>query len=79
MLAVSLKRRYRERFYNRTACDTYEIMTEKEKMLAGMEYSAVDPQLLHELNEVKEIIINQPFYCDYGKENRKNKRSQTAG
>lgn len=74
-------------------------MTEKEKMLAGMVYSAVDPQLLEELNRVKEIIheynllppsqtsrrldilkgllghiaddqviINQPFYCDYGRQ-----------
>ena len=74
-------------------------MTEKEKMLAGMVYSAVDHQLLKELNEVKEIIheynalrpsetarrleilkdllgyvaddeiiVNQPFYCDYGKQ-----------
>lgn len=74
-------------------------MTEKEKMLAGMTYSAVDLQLLEELNTVKEIIhrynsispsatkkrlsilegllghigddeiiINQPFYCDYGKQ-----------
>lgn len=74
-------------------------MTEKEKMLAGMTYSAVDRQLLEELNTVKEIIhrynsispsatkerlsilkgllgyigddeiiINQPFYCDYGKQ-----------
>ena len=74
-------------------------MTEKEKMLAGMIYSAVDQQLLEELNTVKEIIhrynsispsatkerlsilkgllgrigddeiiINQPFYCDYGKQ-----------
>ena len=74
-------------------------MTEKEKMLAGMVYSAVDEQLLEELNAVKEvihkynslspadaagrleilksllgsigddeIIINQPFYCDYGKQ-----------
>lgn len=72
-------------------------MTEKEKMLAGVPYSAVDLQLLKELNECKdivhrynllmpsqqaerleilktllgsigddEIIINQPFYCDYG-------------
>lgn len=31
-------------------------MAEKEKMLTGMEYSAVDPQLLQELNEVKEVI-----------------------
>ena len=75
------------------------VMTEKEKMLAGMTYSAVDQQLLEELNTVKEIIhrynsispsatkerlsilkgllghigddeiiINQPFYCDYGKQ-----------
>lgn len=74
-------------------------MTEKEKMLKGMVYSAVDAQLLDELNAVKtliheynslspsdnvgrlrmlqgllghigdeEIIINQPFYCDYGKQ-----------
>lgn len=35
-------------------------MTEKEKMLAGMIYSAVDKQLLEELNAVKEIIhLNQ--------------------
>jgi len=31
-------------------------MTEKEKMLAGKKYSAVDPQLIKELTEVKEII-----------------------
>lgn len=31
-------------------------MTEKEKMLAGEVYSAVDEELLRELNEVKEII-----------------------
>ena len=31
-------------------------MTEKEKMLAGMSYSAVDAELLSELNAVKEII-----------------------
>lgn len=74
-------------------------MSEKEKMLAGMEYSATDEELLRELNAVKEvihdynllrpsdrdgkllllkqllghigddaIIINQPFYCDYGKQ-----------
>ena len=80
-------------------------MTEKEKMLAGKIYSAVDPELLRELNEVKEviyeynslrpseherrleilksllghigddaIIINQPFYCDYGKQIRVGKR-----
>ena len=28
-------------------------MTEKEKMLAGEIYSAVDPQLIEELTEVK--------------------------
>ena len=80
-------------------------MTEKEKMLAGMIYSAVDKQLLEELNAVKEIIhrynvlspadnagrldilkgllgniaddeiiINQPFYCDYGKQISVGKR-----
>ena len=31
-------------------------MTEKEKMLAGEIYSAVDPQLIEELTEVKKII-----------------------
>lgn len=31
-------------------------MTEKEKMLTGANYSAVDPELLRELNETKEII-----------------------
>ena len=31
-------------------------MTEKEKMLAGMIYSAIDKELLDELNAVKEII-----------------------
>ena len=80
-------------------------MTEKEKMLSGMVYSAVDRQLLEELNAVKEvihrynalspadnavrfeilkgllghiaddeIIINQPFYCDYGKQISVGKR-----
>ena len=74
-------------------------MTEKEKMLAGEVYSAVDPELieelmitrevLHEFNSLRpsetqqmkeilkgllghvaddEIIINQPFRCDYGKQ-----------
>ena len=73
-------------------------MTEKEKMLAGLPYSAVDPELIKELNETKDvlqeynrlkptqleqrramlmsllghvgddnILISQPFYCDYGK------------
>ena len=80
-------------------------MTEKEKILSGMVYSAIDDQLLKELNEVKEIIheynalkpsqtlrrfqilkdllghvaddeiiVNQPFYCDYGKQIRVGKR-----
>ena len=80
-------------------------MTEKEKMLAGIAYSAVDAQLLEELNTVKEIIhrynslspsctgerlsilkgllgniaddeiiVNQPFYCDYGKQISVGKR-----
>lgn len=80
-------------------------MTEKEKMLTGQLYSAVDQQLLEELNAMKErirqynalapldsdsklemlkdilgcigddkIIINQPFYCDYGKQIRVGKR-----
>ena len=80
-------------------------MTEKEKMLAGLTYSAVDAQLLEELNAVKEVIhrynsmspsdnsgrleilksllgsigdddivINQPFYCDYGKQISVGKR-----
>ena len=31
-------------------------MTEKERMLAGEIYSAVDPQLIEELTEVKEVI-----------------------
>lgn len=74
-------------------------MTEKEKMLAGQTYSAVDPDLVRELNEVKEkirdyndlrpsdklaqrkllkallghiaddeVLIIQPFYCDYGQQ-----------
>ena len=42
-------------------------MTEKEKMLAGEIYSAVDPQLIEELTEVKEI-------CDYGKQISVGKR-----
>ncbi|MBR5176009.1 MAG: sugar O-acetyltransferase [Bacteroidales bacterium] len=80
-------------------------MTEKEKMLTGQLYSAVDQQLLEELMAVKDIIhrynalppsdsasrlailknllghieddtiiINQPFYCDYGKQIRVGKR-----
>ena len=73
-------------------------MTEKEKLLAGEVYSAVDAQLLEGLAAAREVIydynmlrpsekekklellksllghvgddaviINQPFYCDYGK------------
>lgn len=80
-------------------------MTEKEKMLAGQVYSAVDPQLLQELQDTRllvrqyndllpsetdkmrellkrmlgavgddEIIINQPFRCDYGKQIRVGRR-----
>ena len=80
-------------------------MTEKELMLSGRPYSAVDPQLLRELNATKDvihrynalmpsqaeelrsilknllghigddnIIINQPFYCDYGKQISVGKR-----
>ena len=80
-------------------------MTEKEKMLSGRIYSAVDRELLAELGEVREvihrynslapslleerlsilksllgsigdegIIINQPFFCDYGKQIRVGKR-----
>ena len=75
-----------------------KAMSEKEKMLSGQLYSAYDPELLRELNAVKDVIhaynallpsdrpqrlqmlkellghvgddailINQPFYCDYGK------------
>ena len=75
-----------------------KTMTEKEKMLAGEVYSAVDAQLLEGLAAAREVIydynmlrpsekekklellksllgnvgddaviINQPFYCDYGK------------
>ena len=74
------------------------MMTEKEKMLAGKVYSAVDSGLLRELYATQDIIydyntlrpsekekrleilrgllgeiaddkiiINPPFYCDYGK------------
>ncbi|MBQ1759020.1 MAG: sugar O-acetyltransferase [Prevotella sp.] len=32
------------------------MMTEKEKMLAGEYYSAIDPELVRELNETKDII-----------------------
>jgi maltose O-acetyltransferase len=82
-----------------------KTMTEKEKMLAGLPYSAVDTELLRELAEVREIvhdynllrpsdnkaklqllksllghvadndlIIVQPFYCDYGKQISVGKR-----
>ena len=33
-------------------------MTEKEKMLAGMNYSAIDPELLRELSEMHEKIYD---------------------
>ena len=80
-------------------------MIEKEKMLAGEVYSAVDPQLLEELSATREIIhdynclrpsgktkkleilkgllghvaddeiiVNQPFFCDYGKQISVGKR-----
>ena len=80
-------------------------MTEKEKMLAGEIYSAVDHQLLNELSATREIIydynrlrpsekakkleilkrllghvaddeilVNQPFFCDYGKQISVGKR-----
>ena len=80
-------------------------MTEKEKMLAGEVYSAVDPELIEELMATREVlyeyntlrpsetrrmkeilkdllghvadddlIINQPFRCDYGKQIRIGKR-----
>ena len=73
-------------------------MTEKEKMLAGEVYDAVDPELIGELGQTRElihdfnmlrpsetvkmkeilkqllghigddnIIVNQPFHCDYGR------------
>lgn len=82
-----------------------KTMTNKEKMLAGLEYFAADEELIKELNETKEIvhdynmlrpcdtdgklkilkgllgniaddeiIINQPFYCDYGKQISVGKR-----
>ena len=81
------------------------MKTEKEKMLSGELYSAVDPQLIEELMETREVlyeynslrptetrrmkeilkgllghvaddelIINQPFRCDYGKQIRVGKR-----
>lgn len=80
-------------------------MTEKEKMLSGEFYSAVDAQLLSELGATRDvihryntllpsdtearlailkdllghigddkIIINPPFYCDYGKQIRVGRR-----
>ncbi|MBQ9410916.1 MAG: sugar O-acetyltransferase [Bacteroidales bacterium] len=80
-------------------------MTEKEKMLSGELYSAVDGQLLKELSACHdvihryntlvpsdtaarlsilkqllghigddEIIINPPFFCDYGKQIRVGRR-----
>ena len=90
----------------RYSCRVYKALNvEKEKMLAGEVYSAVDPQLLSELMETREkiheynslrprdiqkmkallkellghigddeIIINQPFRCDYGKQISVGKR-----
>lgn len=90
----------------RYSCRAYKALNvEKEKMLAGEVYSAVDPQLLSELMETREkiheynslrpkdiqkmkallkellghigddeIIINQPFRCDYGKQISVGKR-----
>lgn len=79
-------------------------MTEKEKMLSGQMYNALDADLIKELNQVKTLcrqynnllptdikarnrllqqifgqadsdtFINQPFYCDYGKNIRVGKR-----
>lgn len=80
-------------------------MSEKEKMLAGEVYSAIDPELLSELSSTRdaihrynallpsdtgarlsalkdllgfigddEVTINQPFYCDYGKQIHLGKR-----
>ena len=80
-------------------------MTEKELMQSGLPYSAVDLQLLKELNATKDVIhrynalmpsqteellsilknllghigddhicINQPFFCDYGKQISVGKR-----
>ena len=80
-------------------------MSEKEKMLAGEIYSAIDPELIRELGETREkihlfnslhpsekqkmkeilfgllghiddeeIIVNQPFRCDYGKQISVGKR-----
>ncbi len=79
-------------------------MTEYDKMISGMPYSAVDPELLAMLNSVKDLcwkynqlrptlikerntllqqilgkvdsdtLINQPFYCDYGKHIRVGRR-----
>ena len=54
-------------------------MTEKEKMLAGEVYSAIDPELIEELMMTREVLYeynslrpskthNQPFRCDYGKQ-----------
>lgn len=80
-------------------------MSEKEKMLAGETYSAVDPELMRELAETRELVhdfnalrptetekmkailrrllgsigdenimVNQPFRCDYGKQISVGKR-----
>lgn len=79
-------------------------MTEREKMLAGQPYNALDNDLRDELNHCKTLcqqynslppedisarntllqkilgksdsdtFINQPFYCDYGRQIRVGKR-----
>ena len=80
-------------------------MTEKEKMLSGQIYSAIDPELSRELVETRriirqynaidpadkkeltamisqilgsiagdDIIVVQPFFCDYGKQIRVGRR-----
>ena len=48
-------------------------MTEKELMQAGLPYSAVDLQLLRELNATKDVIhrynsLPPSNHCDYGKQ-----------
>ena len=35
-------------------------MTEKEKMLAGEVYSAIDPELIEELMATKEFQLHRP-------------------
>ena len=40
-------------------------MTEKEKMLAGEVYSAVDPELIEELMATKEVLYEYPYLCTH--------------